>query len=211
MSTLERLVEHFGDRAHVPDVDGVRRALQEHHQEVCQHMQEEGNLGAVMAALRTARARAKQWPVGQQGWSVLGAGLKRIYRSGRDAFAMAQEDPSEDNLHEWRKQVKYLWHQLQVLRPLQPALMKTLADQAHALADALGDDHDLAVLHQKLLAEPERFPDRATVHALAGLIGLRRAELQEQAFALGHRLYKEKPTMFVDRLQEYWRHWRKQG
>lgn len=210
MSTLEHLAEHFGDQANMPAIDGVRRALREHHQEVRQHMLEEDSLGAVMAALRTARTRAKQWPVGRRGWSVLGAGLQRIYRSGRDAFAMAQENPSEDNLHEWRKQVKYLWHQLQVLQPLQPALIKTLADQAHALADALGDDHDLAVLHQKLLAEPDRFPDRATVNALAGFIGLRRAELQAQAEALGRRLYKEKPTMFVDRLQGYWRHWREQ-
>jgi CHAD domain-containing protein len=208
ITTLDHLTEHSNAQMHGLDVDRVRCALREHHQEVRQNLQEEDSLGAVRTALRTARARAKQWHLGRRGWSVLGAGLQRIYRSGRNAFATAQAHPSEDNLHEWRKQVKYLWHQLQVLQPLQPALIKGLADQAHALADALGDDHDLAVLHQKLVAEPDRFPDRATVNALTGLISHRRAELQEQAKALGRCLYEKKPTVFVDHLQGYWRKWR---
>jgi CHAD domain-containing protein len=211
ITTLDHLAEHYGRQMNGLDVDGVRRALREYHQEALQNLQEEDSLGAVIGALRTARARAKQWHLGRQGWSVLGAGLQRIYRSGRKAFATAQEHSSEDNLHEWRKQVKYLWHQLQVLQPLQPALIKGLATQAHALADALGDGHDLAVLHQKLVAEPNRFPDRATVNALTGLIGHRRAELQERAEALGRCLYEKKPTIFVDHLQESWRKWRAEG
>ena len=63
---------------------------------------------------------------------MLGAGLKRVYRNGRDAFAVAQDDPSQEHLHEWRKQVKYLWHQLQVLQPIQLGQLTALADQAHA-------------------------------------------------------------------------------
>jgi CHAD domain-containing protein len=208
MDTLGQLTEHCGDQANALDLDQVRRALQEHYQEIRQPMLEEDRLRPIKDALQTALTRVKQWPLSRRGWSVLGVGLKRIYRQGRDAFATAQENPSEENLHEWRKQVKYLWHQLQMLRPLQPALIKALADQAHTLADYLGDDHDLAVLHQKLLAEPDRFPDYATVNALAGLIGRRRAELQEQAEALGHRLYEEKPKRFVGRFQGYWHSWR---
>jgi len=138
---------------------------------------------------------------------VLGAGLKRVYRNGRDAFGVAQNDPSQEHLHEWRKQVKYLWYQLQVLQPIQVGQLTALADQAHTLANTLGDDHDLAVLSHKFLEESDRFPDRATMHTLADLIDRRRAHLQEQAMTLGHRLYEEKPRLFVDRLREYWRAW----
>jgi CHAD domain-containing protein len=110
-------------------------------------------------------------------------------------------------LHEWRKQAKYLWHQLQVLQPIQPGQLTALADQAHTLANALGDDHDLAILAHKFLEASDKFPDRATMHTLADLIANRRALLQEEAMALGHRLYAEKPRKFVDRLREYWRAW----
>ena len=133
--------------------------------------------------------------------------MRRIYRNGQEAFAVVQEDPSEEHLHEWRKQVKYLWHQLQVLQPIQVGQLTALADQAHTLANALGDDHDLAILSHKFLEELDRFPDRATMHTLTDLIAHRRALLQEQAMTLGHRLYEEKPRIFVDCLREYWRAW----
>ena len=209
MDTLNTLVEHSGVQAHALDLDRVRLALRHEYCEVRQRVLKEGNtLELLEASLRAARARAKRWPLGRRGWAVLGAGIKRIYRNGREAFAVAQDDPSQEHLHEWRKQVKYLWHQLQVLQPIQPGQLTALADQAHTLANALGDDHDLAILAHKFLEEPERFPDRGTVHKLADLIAHRRALLQEEAKTLGHRLYEEKSGKFVDRLREYWRAWR---
>jgi CHAD domain-containing protein len=209
MDTLDTLVEHSGVQTHALDLDRVRLALRNEYCEVRQRVLDEGNtLELLEASLRAARARAQRWPIGRRGWSVLGAGLKRVYRNGREAFAVAQDDPSQEHFHEWRKQVKYLWHQLQVLQPIQLGQLTALADQAHALADALGDDHDLALLSHKFMEEPDRFPDRATMHTLADLIARRRALLQEQAMTLGHRLYEEKPRIFVDRLQEYWRAWR---
>jgi CHAD domain-containing protein len=208
MDTLDMLVEHGGAQAHVLDLDRVRWALRDEYCEVRQRVLNEGNtLELLEASLRAARARAKRWPIGQRGWSVLGAGLKRVYRNGRDTFAVAQDDPSQEHLHEWRKQVKYLWHQLQVLQPIQLGRVTALADQAHSLANALGDDHDLAVLSDKFLEERGRFPDRATMHTLADLIACRRAHLQEQAMTLGHQLYEAKPRLFVDRLRESWRAW----
>jgi CHAD domain-containing protein len=208
MDTLERLVEHGGAQAQALDLDRVRRALRDEYCEVRQRVLHEGNTLALLeASLRAARARAQCWPIGRRGWSVLGAGLQRVYRNGREAFAVAQEDPSQEHLHEWRKQVKYLWHQLQVLQPIQLGQVTALADQAHSLANALGDDHDLAVLSDKFLEEPDRFSDRATMQALADLIACCRAHLQEQAMTLGHQLYEAKPRLFVDRLRESWRAW----
>jgi CHAD domain-containing protein len=209
MDTLGTLVEHCEGQAQAMDLDQVRLALRDEYCEVRQHVLNEGNtIEGLEASLQAARARAKRWPLGRRGWSVLGTGLKRIYRNGREAFAVAQAEPSQEHLHEWRKQVKYLWHQLQVLQPIQPGQLTTLAEQAHTLANALGDDHDLAILAHKFLEEPERFPDRGTVHKLADLIVRRRALLQEQAMTLGDCLYEEKPRKFVDRLREYWHAWR---
>jgi CHAD domain-containing protein len=209
LDTLDTLIEHSGVHAHTLALDRVRLALRDEYCEVRQRLLDASNTLEILAAsLRAARARAKRWPLGRRGWSVLGAGVKRIYRNGREAFAAAQEDPSQEHLHAWRKQVKYLWHQLQVLQPLRPGQLTALADHAHTLANVLGDDHDLAVLSHKFQEEPERFPDRATMQTLADLIARRRTHLQAQAMTLGRRLYEEHPRLFVDRLREYWRAWR---
>jgi CHAD domain-containing protein len=208
MDTLDRLVEHSDVQTQALALDRVRQALRDEYGEVRQRVRDEGNtLELLEASLRAVRARAQRWPIGRRGWSVLGAGVKRVYRNGREACAVAQEDPSPEHFHAWRKQVKYLWHQLQVLQPIQLGQLTALADQAHALANVLGDDHDLALLAQKFLAESDRFPDRATMSTLGGLMARRRTLLQEQAMTLGHRLYEAKPRLFVDRLRAYWRAW----
>ena len=51
-----------------------------------------------------------------------------------------------ESLHEWRKRVKHLWYHHTLLRSLWPPVMEVTGDEAHALSDHLGDDHDLAVL-----------------------------------------------------------------
>jgi len=208
MDTLDTLVEHGDAQVQAVDLDRVRRALREEYDEVRHRGLQEGHtLELLEASLRAARARAKHWSLGRRGWSVLGAGVQRVYRNGRKAFTVAQEAPSPEHFHAWRKQAKYLWHQLQVLQPIQVDELSALADQAHALADALGDEHDLAVLADTFLKDADRFPDRATMATLADRIAHRRAHLQEQAMTRGHRLYEAKPRVFVDRLRAYWRAW----
>src|SRR5262245_11384857 len=115
MDTLETLVEHSGVQPQALDLDRVRLALRHAYGEVRQRVLDEGHtLELLEASLRAARARAQRWCVGRRGWSVLGAGVQRVYRKGREALAVVQEEPSQEHFHAWRKQVKYLWHQLQV-------------------------------------------------------------------------------------------------
>ena len=74
------------------------------------------------------------------------ARCRRTYAEGRKAFARADAEPSADNLHEWRKRVKDLWYQQQLLEDSWPGVMKAQAKEAKKLSKLLGDDHDLTVL-----------------------------------------------------------------
>ena len=124
------------------------------------------------------------------------------------AFSAARDESSDANLHEWRKQVKYLWRQLQTLEPIEPAAVGLLVEKAHQLGDWLGDDHDLAFLRDKLRELPARTLGQAARDALNGLIDRRRTALQSQAEDLGRSLYQEKPKGLVRRLRDHWRAWR---
>jgi CHAD domain-containing protein len=210
LETLAGLAKHFPGTLERRTLGRLRRALEQHKKEVRQSVLEDGDLLPVTASLEAMRKRLLRWPVGRRGWSVLGAGLKRIYRDGRDAFRIAEQAPSVENLHEWRKQVKYLRYQLEVLRRTWPVALEGLVTEARILSDLLGDDHDLAVLRQKLQEEPERFPDHDAIETLSELIDRRRAELQEDAWNFGRHLYADRPQAFVDRLGDCWHAWRAQ-
>jgi hypothetical protein len=154
------------------------------------------------------RTRIDEWPLAHDSFDAFEAGLQRVYRRGRKAYRAALEDPSTENLHFWRRRVKDHWYHHQVLVRSWPELMKPFGDQAHALSDLLGDDHDLAVLREWAWAHPHVVGDIPGLEELADAVGRRRAQLQKEAFEVGSRLYAERPREFARRLRLYWAAWR---
>jgi CHAD domain-containing protein len=110
------------------------------------------------------------------------AGVKRVYKVGRKAMKQARHR-NDEALHEWRKQVKYLMNQFRVLNMVFCIRFKKMRRHADELTQALGDDHDLVVLINKLRAYHVQDPK------LVKSIGKRRDGLQERAFCAGRKLY----------------------
>jgi len=206
---LDKLVKRYGAPARALELDGLRRLLERERTEARAQLRR-SRLRHEMTLLRGVVARSARWPVGRRGWSVLGPGLERVYKRGRNALAVARAERTPEALHEWRKQVKYFWHQLQLLEPLWPGHIGELAGEAHHLGDYLGDDHDLAVLRGKLMEHPQALAPPAR-SALLALIDRCRTELQEKALVLGERIYEEKPREFAARFERYWRSWRRRA
>jgi len=159
-------------------------------------------------SLRAVTKRSERWRLQGDDWEVIGDGLRRSYRRGRKRFATAKESRDTQCLHEWRKQVKYLWHQLQILQPLRPGKIEEIADRCHKLAEKLGDDHDLAVLRAKIAGHAKSFAHPKDLDELLRLLDRRRVQLQDEAFDIGSRLFKGKPRAFVLRIGKHWEAWR---
>ena len=209
LDALADLVEHFDAAAKCVPVNGLKRSLRRDRADARRRIFKRAQaLRQQRAALRTSGARADKWRVGHRGWDVIGSGLKRTYGKGRRAARASKTNCTVENLHEWRKQAKYLRYQLEILRPLWPGLIGELVDQVHQLTDYLGDDHDLAVLRDKAMGN--RGPDSTGPSALIELIDRRRAELRDQAFVLGRLIYEEQPKVFAARFEKYWDDWKKQ-
>jgi len=162
-------------------------------------------LESVARAAEQARERVANWQIDRDGFRALRPGLKRIYQDGREAYKRCEPGTPAEVFHEWRKQVKNLWHQLEVLEPIWPAVMKKLADECHELADALGKEHDLAVLRQVL--EAETMTNASEPSAILPSLESDRQQLQREALTLGARIYAEKPNAFLRRLAKYWKAW----
>ena len=158
-----------------------------------------------MRAARTERVAAEfpDWPDSVA--EALVPGLERAYRRGRERMREAEEDPSTERLHEWRKRAKDHWYHLRLVRDAWPQELEARADEVHRLTDLLGDDHDLAILAGEAQAAGEASDDRAD---LLAAIDRRRAGLKAEAFKLGARVYAEKPKAFGRRMEALLEAWR---
>ncbi len=156
------------------------------------------------ATLAKARDRSHEWQVPDR-WAPLGDGLASTYADGRQWFHAAFDEPTDRRMHEWRKSVKYLWYQTRLLRNTAPTVIDPLIDQLDALAEALGDDHDLAVLVAQLAAEPSRFGSTDAVEDARRLAREQQDVLRDAAFRAGATIYVESPDVFRRRMRSYWR------
>lgn len=180
----------------------IREALLVNQREVTGRVLEKNKAFATVKDVATrAIARLPTWRLTRDGWPAMETGLRRVYRTGHRALALAAENPTVENLHEWRKQSKYLWHQLQLLETTLPDKEKELIDQTHKLGTLLGEDHDLAVLRATLAADPLAFGGHRVLKDLFVIIDRRRRELQQEAFTLGQRIYRDAPKVFVNRIE----------
>jgi hypothetical protein len=158
---------------------------------------------SVADELATIRERIADWPLKAGGWKTIGPGLRRSYKQGREAFQRARERRDDDSLHEWRKRAKDLWYHLRLLAPIGGPAVRGQAKEAHALADLLGDDHDLAVLRGALTNRGSEIA--VDLDPVLGLIDHRREQLQTEAMFVGDRVYAESPRAFSRRLHRRWR------
>ena len=161
-----------------------------------------GTAAAAAARPRGRRCDAEEARARVDGWSLerdsfeLCATASSAPTGAAGATSRRGAEPTVEALHEWRKRVKDLWYQHTLLRALWPPVMEAAGDEAHELSDRLGDDHDLAVLAAWVSEHTEAGPE------FFEAVDARRCELQDAAFALGARVYAEKPSAYVAAAEE---------
>jgi CHAD domain-containing protein len=159
--------------------------------------------GPVVEELVSVRSGVGDWQLSTGGWQAFGTGLVRSYRRGRQACARARAGGQTDDFHVWRKRVKDLWYHERLLAPTCGATVAGHVAELDRLSDLLGDDHDLAVLRDKLTHESTAVA--VDLDAVLKLIDHRRAELQTEAGHVGRRVYAEKPKAFRHRMRRAWK------
>jgi CHAD domain-containing protein len=196
LATLDELERRFPDDVPADAAGALRQALEAHRRVTAADTRE---LAATIATeiLEEARTRVAAWPLDQDGFEAFEDGLRRAYRRGRRDMRIAEAAPTTEHIHEWRKRVKDLWYHLLLLEDGWRPVMRALANEAHELSDRLGDDHDLGVL--------ATWAQEHSPLAFEDVVRRRREELRAEAFALGERLYADRPSTFVNRVACWWR------
>jgi len=149
-----------------------------------------------------------QWKIDIQTFEEISPSVERVYQRGRKGYQKTVETESTADFHEWRKRVKYLRYQLDLLNRIWPDFMEAWEDELHDLSDLLGDDHDLYMLGTLVEQEKDRFADRESFELVKSLISFRRSKLQAEALSLGKRLYFLDKETFVSLLGTAWEEFR---
>ena len=207
IETADKLTQQFPEAIEPGAFAKIHEALLANRQDVTRRVLDKDRAFAAVEEIATrALARLPDWTIERDGWAAMESGLRRVYRTGHRALASAAENQSVENLHEWRKQAKYLWHQLQLLEVAWTVGEKELVDQTHKLATLLGEDHDLAVLRETLAADPLAYGGDRILKGVFAVIDRQREELEGQAFALGRELYQDSPKAFTSRIEALMKH-----
>ena len=153
--------------------------------------------------LKKATTCLDRWEI-PDGFDPVAAGLALTYERGRQGFDNARSGPTAESLHEWRKAVKNLWYQSRLLEVAAPSVMSPLIPVLDELSDALGSDHDLAVLIASLAQGSVVSATRPQVELVVTLAAAPQNELQTRAFLLGETVYRETTADFVERVRRDW-------
>jgi CHAD domain-containing protein len=207
ISTFDDLKKHYEKEAG-SRLGSIRAGLSRRRAEASRPEEVAAVLGDAVSALARAGKRVKSWPLETDGFGAIGPGFEEIYRGGRKALRRARKDPSPENFHELRKRVKYHWYHVRLLENLWTDMMRAYEKSLKELETCLGNDHNLAVLRERILAEPAYYGKPKEIELLLDLIDRYQAELRDQALGLAERIYEEKPRELSRHMRRLWTTWR---
>ena len=165
-------------------------------------------LSATRDDLRAAQRRLEVLRISDGAPSqLIAAGLRVSYQRGRRAMERAYHKPEATAFHEWRKHVKDLGYQMQILRDLWPSVSKRVQGELDTLGDLLGKEHDLTVMRDAILKNAHSAISQADLQAFRALWEERGFQLQSEAETIGRRIYAERSRDFIRRIFVYWDTW----
>ncbi len=120
---------------------------------------------------------------------IMGQGLQKIYLRGQKQLEQNLEQPDDHAMHQWRKQVKYLWYQLVYLDSLWPAIIRPFAMQFRELSKMLGAHHDLVVFQEALNTMKQKGKYLQEIRKVDKNCQLRKKRLEQASLAFGEKLF----------------------
>ena len=200
VDTFQRLRKRYPKRLAEHTYGILRRALLDAREQGEGSARREGSLDRVANQLNKTRAQAKRWQAPALDLPALIDIVALSYRRSRRAMKRARQTHLSATLHGWRKELKTLWYQLRLVRPLTPGVTPLVAS-VKRLETELGEDHNLVVLAATLRACPELKAMSAEVRQIDALAARMRQVLRTRVFAIGARLHHKRTRDFTSWLR----------
>ncbi len=163
-----------------------------------------GGFDRMLEDIEEAGTRVEEYCRLRDGFVSVRKGIRRIYGRGSRDLGLIRDTSSETNFHEYRKNTKYLHHQMELVSPVFPKLIKAYGRTIDKHAELLGDARDYGRLESFILEGGGWMKPNAARRRMAHELGSRKQELMEIIYVQAGRIYAEKPSDFITRLGTYW-------
>jgi CHAD domain-containing protein len=135
---------------------------------------------------------------------ILEAGLRGVYRQGRQRMKTAIKQGQDNAFHRWRIRAKNLYYELQFLESVWPKRIDRLVSRLSDLEDQIGRDHDAAVLREWLKKQPGTFGGDETVQRVVACLDDQTRALRQKVAPLGRKIWRQKPRRFAQKVVRHW-------
>ena len=149
--------------------------------------------------LESAHAAVAHWKTEDVEPAQLCRAFERSYKCGRKALAVVRAEPTAANVHQLRKQVKWLGYEARLLRPLHPVLA-VVAEKLAQLGELLGRVHDLSFLATRICQQRGANPGKPQELELLMMFEHRRATLQHVGIAIAESIFARSASAFISDL-----------
>lgn len=163
----------------------------------------EANVDSVVRHMDDAEAAigGLDWPKGKY---ALRTGLKKSQARLRRSWKEARKDTASTALHRWRKRVKDQSAQLRLFRGAVHGGLRSRLDAEKGVAELLGKDHDLWLLHDRLSGLVVSPQIAKTRDLFLQAIDARRKAFRDDAFGQGKAFSSKSARALADEIANAW-------
>ena len=209
INTFDKLIKNSEFDATGYDFSIFKNFLLEKHKSISIAKNKKSVLiHSISTDLILARSRVFDWTFTGDDFVIIKKDLKRIYRQGQNMMYAVFNESIKENVHEWRKRAKDLWHSVRILNNIWPEIMNPLASHLEKLSDSLGAANDLFLLKEKIISNESKLNDDAHSKELINFIDKKIIDSLRDARYIGRKIYSENSKYFVGRIQNYFEIWR---
>lgn len=199
------LCDRYPAMIHQTDQETVMKCLTGRmDRELARFTNEKGGFDHIRKELDRGSGRVPQYCRLRNGFESVSRGIRRIYGRGRRYLSKVSRDFHMAEFHEYRKNTKYLLHQVEILQPLYPRVLKSYAKSIEKHAERMGITRDYHRLEVYLADEAGDSIGDGVKLLLLEKIRSHRENMLEKILSNASLIYAESPDAFIKRMGIYW-------
>lgn len=154
----------------------------------------------VIHRLTRLQEEIPSWRPQEESSAVFLTGANSTYLECRRRLKSLKKDQNDHALHAWRKQLKYLWYQMELLLELWPTRYFAWVSDLKELSQALGRHQDLTLL-ETALQEFVHSDLQIMLPETHDKIREEKKQITREAISLGNKFFSLKSSCFYGQLQ----------